>query len=303
MICSCCETNPIEMKRRPLCKDCYRELHKAGMLNEFPLMEANKQFRASLIEKYGKEILSDFDNLFNQSDISLIDISKKYGFTREYARQVFEKIFKFHFTVIKKQKIEQRKQKLELVRQLRKNPCSKVERFKAGDSNAYKGALAEKKVYDICNVLGYEIKPYTPGLTIDLVINNYMVDVKSCYSTVITAKGKTTRQFHFNITSTQREIADFIICYAVTINKFFVIPIGAFPNGNNLYIPEKPESFWVCMGTNMHSKSHWYQYLEAWYLLKTHEQEIIFNRSLAAQAVDDRTIPKLLASGLSAPRA
>jgi hypothetical protein len=265
-------------------------------------MEANEQFRASLTEKYGKEILSDFDNLFNQSDISLIDISKKYGFTREYARQVFEKIFKFHFTVIKKQKIEQRKQKIELVRQLRKNPCSKVERFKAGDSTIYKGALVEKKVYDICNVLGYEIKPYTPGSAIDLVINNYMVDVKSCYSTTLTSKGKATRQFHFHITNTQREIADFIICHAVTINKFFIIPIGVFPNGNSLYIPEKPESFWVCNGANRQSKNHWYQYLEAWYLLKTHQQEIIFNRSLAAQAVDDSSTPKLLASGLSAPQ-
>jgi len=294
MICSYCETNPVQMKRRPLCKECYRELHKVGLLNEFPLMEANKQFRASLIEKYGKEILTDFNDLLKQSDISMVDISKKHGFTKEYARQLFEKIFKFHFTVIKKQRTEQRKRKLELDRQLRKNPCAKIERFKAGDNNIYKGALAEKKVYDICNVLGYEIKPYTPGQTIDLVINNYMVDIKSCYSPALTSKGRTTKQFHFKIADTQREIADFIICYAATINKFFVIPIGVFPNCNDLYVPEKPENFWVCNGDNRHSKSHWYQYLEAWHLLKTHPQEIIFNRSLAAQAVDDSNKPEEL---------
>lgn len=285
------------MKRRPLCKECYQELHKAGLLNEFPLMDANELFRSKLTEKYGKEIFTDFENLLNQNDVSMYDISKKYGLTRERVRQLFEKIFKFHFTVIKNQRKEQRKLKVELDRQLRKNPCVKVDRFNSGDSNLYKGVLAEKKVYDICNALGYEIKPYKPSQAIDLVINDYMVDVKSCYSTIFTSKGQTTRQFHFTISNAQREIANFIICHAVSINKFFVIPISAFPSGNHLYIPEKPENSWVCNGVNRHSKSRWYQYLEAWHLLKTQQPEIIFNRLLAAQSANNSSQPMQTLTG------
>lgn len=274
------------MRRRPLCKACYYELHKAGLLNEFPLIPADKTFKTTLTEKYGNEILVDFNNLLNQDNKSLADIADKYGFTRERARQLFEKIHKFHYTVIKKQRSANRLEKRQKDQQLRKNPCDKILRFKEGDNNQFKGALAEKRVFDICAALSYDIRPFTKGQQIDLIINGYHVDIKSSYTPTITSPRRTSKQFHFSISEYQRTNCDFIICYAVLINSFFIIPINEYPNADSLYIPEKPQSSWICNGMNKHRKSKWYDYLEAWHLLKTPaENEVIFNRLLSEKSV------------------
>jgi len=248
-------------------------------------MAADELFRASLTEKYGTEILTDFDNLLNQNGISMTCISKKYGFTRERARQLFEKINKFHFTVIKNQRKASRKEQVELKRQLKKDPRNKVSTYKNGDNNVYKAALAEEKVMNICIALGYEIKPFTENRNFDLVVNGFNIDVKSAYySALLTTKNRTPL-FHFQRSESQRH-ADFIICYAEPINKYFVIPGTVFPTGNHLYIPEKPENSWTIIGNwKKHSRSKWYDYLEAWHLLKPQPQEVIFNRAHTAQAV------------------
>lgn len=284
-ICLYCETNPIEMKRRPLCKTCYSELHKAGLLNDVPLIDASDEFKSNLIRKYGKEILTDFNVLIQQKELTLSKIATKYQFSREYARLIFGKLYKFHYTVIKKQRTSERKTKLEITKQLMKDPRSKFERCKNLNSVVGKGILAEKMALEICIKLGYEVKPFTNGKEIDLVINGYKVDIKGAYCSTLTNPGSKTKVFHFHRSESQK-IADFIACYAEPINKFFIIPNGVFPNSNHLFIPEKPEHDWVWHGDRkMYSKSKWYQYLEAWYLLKKEPKEIVFSSSLSEQSV------------------
>ena len=52
-----------------------------------------EQFKQNLLKKYGIGILEDFELAKNNPTITQTSIGKKYGFTREYARQVINKLY------------------------------------------------------------------------------------------------------------------------------------------------------------------------------------------------------------------
>jgi hypothetical protein len=97
MNCQYCKTNPADSKRRPLCHTCYTEIHKQGLLDDYPLLPDLK-FNAKLKKKYGKSIFRNLEKLKNEKGYTLQDLGTKYGFTREYARQIFGKYFGFPYT-------------------------------------------------------------------------------------------------------------------------------------------------------------------------------------------------------------
>lgn len=218
MICEHCNTHEATSKKRPLCKLCYYELHKANMLDKYPLLP-NDEFINSLINKYGESIVDDLMNIVNSS---LIELSKKYGFTREYARQIFKKVFNVDYTVIVREKAAKKREREDILKALKKDPRNKLKNFK-DNSYAYKGAIGEEKVLNILIGLGYDVKPYMDGTTFDLVVNGYNVDVKTSSIPVATSSKCKTKMFRFSVSKKQR-LGDFIICYACSINKFFVIP-------------------------------------------------------------------------------
>lgn len=278
MLCQYCEQNRIAMKRRPLCKECYQFLHKESKLDLFPLIDAPELFKQSLTNKYGKDIINEFDELINSENKGLVTIANKYGFSRERARQLFEKLYGFHYTIIKHKRMEIRKERIEKEGQLKKDPTSKVLRYNV-NGNVYKAAVAEKKVFDICAKIGYEIKPFLKSRAIDLVINGWNVDVKSAYKGVLANNGAKTPIFHFNMSKIQLKTAHFIICYAEPINKFFIIPKDQFPKGRAIFIPARETSEWLLQGHLRNSKNRYYTYLEAWHLLDRKEnKEIIFSQ-------------------------
>lgn len=274
--CICCGVREIYFKKRMLCTSCYSSLRSVGRLSEFPpIVKLPK--KNGWVKKYGEEILTDLQGLVDDHHETLSSIGERYGISRERIRQMFELIYGFKYTVIMRAKTEKRRRiKFEKLI-ARRDPRYKVENFKK-DSLIYRGAESEKKVFDICSALNYEIKPYH-SQTIDLVINGYKVDIKSSYCTTFTHKSQKTPAFHFHLRPSQR-IADFVICHAVPLNKYFVIPISEYPKGNHLYIPQSRISEWE---TGRYGKtpikrvSHYYDYLEAWHLLKPKE-EIVFNK-------------------------
>lgn len=278
MICQCCKINEATSKRRPLCKYCYKELHKEGMLHLFPLL--NNNFEDKLIKKYGPDIINDLKNI---AENNLRIVGEKYGFTREYTRQIYEKAMGFKYTVIKNHRSSKLKAVRQAVSNLKKDPRYKTSVY-SPTCTIGKGADAEKKVFDICAQLGYEIKPYH-DLSIDLVINGFLVDIKSCYKPRFTNKCHVTPYDHFKFSEKQRQ-CDFIVCYSATTNQFFVIPQKSL-KGNEIWIPIKKQSSWS--NSSRRNTNHWYDYLEAWHLLKPKQDVMSFNQLLEAPASTNST--------------
>lgn len=67
-----------------------------------------------LTRKHGTQILKDFDDLFTRQFWNLADLGKKYGFSRERARQVFQKLYGYGYGQIKAKKAVKRNQEQNL---------------------------------------------------------------------------------------------------------------------------------------------------------------------------------------------
>jgi hypothetical protein len=266
--CIICSERPIEVKKRSMCKPCYNRTRLNG---EFSLYEEN-----NVGLRYDPRFIASMSLAVDNYDISLQDIAYKYGISRERVRQLFELLYGFKYTVIKKQRIANNIETKIMERTKKRDPRNKVVRFKE-NSQHFKGAVSEQKVFDICAALNYEIRPFD-GASVDLIINGFNVEIKSSHKTMKTNQESANGQYHFHRLKSQ-EIADFIICHCVPNNRFFVIPKLSFPNCGDLYLPEEKSSTWTT-GKNRNKTTHtskYYQYLEAWHLLKKPEQEIIFN--------------------------
>lgn len=259
MICQCCKTEEVSSKKRPLCKLCYTSVHKEGLLHLYPLLNSNPKENLSV--KYGQSIIDDFNSLKNNKN-TLQEIGRKYGFSRERARQIYKEIFGFSFTVLVKQRRDQRIYEMKNASINKKNPDIKIVNYTEGTLQ-YKGALSEKKVLDRCRLLGYDVRPYTIDNSIDMVINGYLVDVKSSYTGVFKSKSQKIPIHQFEVSDSQSK-ADFIICHIVEQDKFFVIPYGEV----------KPRTIYI---SKSKPSKHWGKYLEAWSLLQPKVEEATFN--------------------------
>jgi len=278
--CICCRTKTIIHQKRMLCNTCYAWLRVNGRLAEFPCISKlthNKWW----MKKHGEALVSDIKNLMEGDNGStLSSVGKKHGLSRERIRQLFESIHGFKYTVAVKAKGERADRRAYEKRILHRDPRYKVENYKKY-SLKYKGAETEKKVFDICVALHYDIQPF-PSHTIDLVINGYRVEIKSSHQTCFTRKSGRTSLYHFSLKESQKH-ADFIICHAVPVNKFFIIPKAQYPTSGELYLPSINKREWNT-GTSIRSvESKYYKYLEAWHLLKPQPQEVVFSQPTTGQ--------------------
>jgi len=275
--CLCCNEPKVDYIKRQLCHPCYVSLRRSGLLSEYPLMASRLT-----LNKIPPEVIESYKLLMTDSTITLEDMGKRHGYTRERARQVFEKIFGYRYTVVYKKRQITRKEKIASLRLQKRDPRYKVENWNVNPLGIMAiGIAAEKKVLEICELYGYEVKAYHDR-SIDLLINGLKVDVKSSQNTTLANKSSRTPHFHFAFSKIQFG-ADFLVCYAEPINKFFIIPQIVFPRGRSIFIPEKPIMTWTSAnGAHQVRRNHWYQYLEAWHLLKpTKPIEVIFSRSLS----------------------
>lgn len=209
-------------------------------------------FIEKLKKKYGETIYPDLLKLQEEETATLQWFGDKYGFTREYSRQLFNKFFRYPYTKKIKQNKERRKSQYLFNREKKRLPQSKVERYKK-TSPAYKGALIELLVYEICGSLGFKIAPpYTPHT--DLIINKYLCEIKS--------RARTTRTnpegppyYQFSIKKNEYEKLDYLIAYVVPKKEFYIIPKAAI-KGLSVYIGEDNNNCYTS------------KYRSAWHLLK-----------------------------------
>ncbi len=269
-VCVCCQDRDAFYVQRRLCVRCYARLRARGRLDSFP-----KSFSLIGFAERHPGLDNDLKSLVHNRSVTLESVGQKHGISRERVRQLFADFFGFKYTVAVKNKSADRFSQIDIDRQLRCDPRNKVRTAPAG-SLIHRGAIGEKRVLEICASLGYEVRPYKEGRTIDLVINGWNVEVKTAFKTCLTSPGAKTPQYHFQLSPSQR-IADFVVCYPVPMGAFFVIPTLRWPKSEHFYLPSSPRHEWIIRGGGKrYSESKYYQYLDAWHLLKPAPKEVVF---------------------------
>jgi hypothetical protein len=215
----------------------------------------NRTFKLKRFElKYGDGFLSCFDKAARH-EMSLADISRKYSFSLERARQLFLIIKKYPYTKVKKEFILRKKINKSLICHYRKNPSYKINNYLDGQTKI--GALAEYKVYNICLDLGFNVE--IPMITdYDLIINGYNVDVKSC-SKPLKMSDYFQKYYSFHIGhNLKQNNFDFIICYLKDVDLYYIFPKASL----------KKKGAVIYINRNKTHHKHWQdKYVEAWHLL------------------------------------
>ena len=256
-----CEINPIKYQRRNLCEKCYYKAWRNGALEPIPKKTNRKYLTNNLVKKYGADILDDFKMLKKNPAWTLERLGKKHGFSRERARQLFEVVFGKPYTSSSIKKSKMLKKDIGCVN----DPRYKYAEYKRNWGNSckstrWKSAVTEKMFFDRCEEMGLTIE-VPCGSKIDIKINGYWVDVKSCFAQSFTSKGQKTPHRRFGITSEQSKKCDFIACYHGGEKAFFIIPKKEFCGGHGIYISE--------VNTNWGgSKNRYWEYKNAWHLLE-----------------------------------
>jgi len=99
MKCDHCHKREVNIASRKLCKKCYDWLRRHGRVEEYPKIDL---YRDRLIRKYGKNVIKDF--ICAGGRYSLSDLARVYGFSREYASYIFEKLFNKKYSEVMKRR-------------------------------------------------------------------------------------------------------------------------------------------------------------------------------------------------------
>ena len=204
----------------------------------------NKQmFIDHLKEKYGRSVFNDLDKLSKDFNLTLNWLGEKYGFTREYARQIFFRYYGYKYSRKVFKRVDRHKKEKERIRKqdfhLYYDPKYKVRRFKR-ESQVLRGAMVELKAKEICKHYKYKITitPEKSIRLIDLIVNDLFCEVKSSSKAFNPSNGNSYMYFNCRFTPKQKEKADFLFWYIIPTDTFYIIPSSAFPMGLTLYVPE-----------------------------------------------------------------
>ena len=234
--CKECGFREIFNKERDLCQACYMRFYRKKPT--FKKTPASKKARIirRLRKKYGIQFIKDIKALKTQQYLSLHAVGVKYGLTRERVRQIFKKIYNESYGKYETKKAKERKESEATV--CVNDPRRKVADYKK-DSDVYKGALAEKLFMEQCESLGFNVE-IPCGKSFDIIINGFIVDVKSCTSARKMSDKNTGEYYNFSARSHQRTKCDFFACYIVERDVFYIIP-----NPDKGVVFEKARSFYI----------------------------------------------------------
>jgi hypothetical protein len=187
---------------------------------------------------HGKGSVETFKRIIENPDNYLADAGRHFDFTREYARQVYKKIYGHPYTVDSKSQQLQR-QKTRLARTRRKS--KRIEKLiKVGEKIESMGVT-----YNI---------PYRGRANI-ILANGYRLGLRSSSKPILIRQ---KHYFRFNNGTRTDEDFDFFICLcrAKKGDVYFIIPSSVMPRIVVYLLPE---------GTPKQSK--YAQFKEAWHLL------------------------------------
>ncbi len=203
-----------------------------------------KQFK----KKYGRGSLETFRIMISDSDTTLADVGRYFGFSREYARQVYRKIYGKPYTQNHERKMAVWQERSE-----------KSKKYYPVPEAAY------KIISKLCT-MGYRPEYIKPGSRYWIAVNGYRILLRSGRH-----PARNGRQLYFQINldrKLSKKELDFCICmlgYGTT-EIFYIIPTDIL-NGYSISLPT---------AENAHGKKY-ANYLEAWHLLKPEVSSPVYN--------------------------
>jgi len=192
---------------------------------------------------HGYGAVEIFKTMIENRDISLSDLARYFGFSREYARQVYKKIYGYPYTEAYKQKRIERKINRDAIRRKSKD----------------KVALLD--VRERIQSLGLAVHMSNKGGFFRLFSNGYRFSLKRSEKPIIIGK---KQYFRINPGKDGDKDCDFFICLCRNNEEstHFIIPRNAMPKSGISLFPEAGPD-----------QSKYAQFKEAWHLLTYKDSE------------------------------
>ena len=205
--------------------------------NDYGIKRVNG-FSKSFESIYGKDALEAFRKIIESPDSSLSDVGRHFGFSREYARQVYKKIYGCSYAGAHKKKQKEREQK----------------RF-AQRMRESKQLLNLMKVRKKMKSMGFIFNITNRGRLLLILTNSYKLALKITYKPI-----RMNKKQYFRITNTKYTYVDIDFFICLCSNKeddiYFIIPSNAMPKYTLLLSPHSTPG-----------QSKYARFKEAWHLL------------------------------------
>ena len=187
---------------------------------------------------YGTGAVDRFKRLIENTDNSLSDVAKTFRFSREYARQAYQKIYGYPYTRIHRKKLEARRKKQVLEKNQNSHQTRAVNRF----------IQRLRSIGIMC-----DISAETPKHV--LLDNGYKVILK--FSSKSTKLGK-KQYFKINYAKSPDTDCDFFVCLCGDSEErtHYIIPRNTMPKSTLSLSPQSGPD-----------ESKYAQFKEAWHLL------------------------------------
>jgi hypothetical protein len=214
--------------------------------NAFGIKRANG-FSRRFETIYGTGAVNTFKHLIEDPKVSLTDVGKHFDFTREYARQVFQKLYGYPYTEIHKKKQELRRKE----RLLNGNEASNsMSRFKE----------VKKKIKSMGLLSDGEARE---GLSLTLS-NGYKLAIRATSTPVRIGKKQ-----YYRINNSKCAIRDF---------DFFICLCKQYKEDIHFIIPSDimPQSILTLLPNAGPDQSKYARFKEAWNLLQGKNQKEAF---------------------------
>lgn len=227
-------------------------------------------FQERLVKRYGPNIIKDLNLLTSKPFLTLQDIAKKYGISREYMRVIFNKFHGMKYTVFLKEKLLIRQQERDNMKCVI-HPNEKQIVYDQTADNIKKNIESQVELLKKCKELHLEVKfeknkhnkkasPYTV-----FIINGKRVLAKSA-ANISQDKTRYLSYYHINWGRNKRQNFDFTICYIQPIKTFYIIPKDFLPESSkSIYIRNGEPRRILKKQRNVAEEIE--QYREAWHLL------------------------------------
>ena len=196
----------IEKGEQILCRG-DREFHDAKRQGRF-----FKKFEGN----YGHGSVDDFKKIIESPYSTLADVARSFGFSREYARLVYRKIYGFSYTETHKNKLEGKRKIREELKQ------------KEAVQLKNKRKLYINRVMTKAQGLGFTIMSRSFGSPNNILINDCKVNIKGSSRPIQICKNW---YFHISKTNLERKDCDFFICVCRVRGNdiYYIIPYNAMP--------------------------------------------------------------------------
>ena len=219
---------------------------------EFYETKRQGRFFKRFENNYGHGSVDTFKEMIEGSYSTLADVARYFGFSREYARLVYKKIYGFPYT-------ETHKKKLETKRKIKEELKQKEAVQLKGKRKFYIDRVMEK-----AESLGFTTIMRSTGNPNNILINDCKVNIKGASRPI-----QVRKNWYFSISRTNldRKDCDFFVCVCRSNGNdtYYVIPYYAMPKfGANIPVDN------YCAGEKTpysQRNSKYLRFKEAWGLL------------------------------------